>query len=133
MPSLSDRDAAPRPWTRGQILTVAELNALVGELLRESLPSVWVEGEISNLRRYPSGHTYFTLKDDAAQIAAVLFRGSSAGMKFRPEDGLKVIVHGRVGLYEARGGYQIVVERMEPAGLGALQLALEQLKTRLAA
>ncbi|HUD71090.1 MAG TPA: exodeoxyribonuclease VII large subunit, partial [Dongiaceae bacterium] len=133
MPTLFDRADDPRSDRRRQVLTVAELNAMVGGLLRESLPALWVEGEISNLRRYPSGHTYFTLKDDAAQIAAVLFRGSSSFMKFRPEDGLKVIVHGRVGLYEARGGYQIVVERMEPAGLGALQLALEQLKTRLQA
>jgi exodeoxyribonuclease VII large subunit len=133
MPTLFDRADDPRPGPRRQVLTVAELNAMVGTLLREGLPTLWVEGEISNLRRYPSGHTYFTLKDDAAQIAAVLFRGSSAFMKFRPEDGLKVIVHGRVGLYEPRGGYQIVVERMEPAGLGALQLALEQLKARLQA
>ncbi|HKQ97893.1 MAG TPA: exodeoxyribonuclease VII large subunit, partial [Candidatus Polarisedimenticolia bacterium] len=133
MPTLFDRDDAERPGTRRRILTVAELNALVGELLRESLPAVWVEGEISNLRRYPSGHTYFTLKDDQAQVSAVLFRGQASWLKFRPEDGLKVIAHGRVGLYEARGGYQIVVERLEPAGLGALQLALEQLKARLAA
>ena len=133
MPTLFDEADSPRPAPRRRVLTVAELNALVGTLLRESLGVVWVEGEISNLRRYPSGHTYFTLKDDAAQVAAVLFRGQASWLKFRPEDGLKVIVHGRVGLYEPRGGYQVVVERMEPAGLGALQLALEQLKARLQA
>jgi exodeoxyribonuclease VII large subunit len=115
------------------VLTVSELNAMVGSLLEEALSEVWVEGEISNLRRYPSGHTYFTLKDDAAQIAAVLFRGSSLGLRFRPEDGQKVLARGRVGLYEPRGSFQIIVDRLEPAGLGALQAALEQLKRRLAA
>jgi exodeoxyribonuclease VII large subunit len=113
------------------VLTVSELNATVRSLLEEALPEVWVEGEISNLRRYPSGHTYFTLKDEAAQVAAVLFRGHSLGLRFRPEDGQKVLARGRVGLYEPRGSYQILVDRLEPAGLGALQVALEQLKTRL--
>jgi exodeoxyribonuclease VII large subunit len=131
MRSLADgRPAAPERPGR-TVLSVSELNAQVRELLDEAMPPLWVEGEISNLRRYPSGHTYFTLKDDAAQIAAVLFRGSAAWIRFRPEDGLKVVVRGRVGLYEARGSYQIVVDMMEPAGLGARQLALEQLKARL--
>ena len=133
MPGLFDAapagDRASAPERR--ILSVSELNAVVHGLLEEAIPEVWVEGEISNLRRYPSGHTYFTLKDDAAQVAAVLFRGHAAGMRFRPEDGQKVLARGRVGLYEQRGSYQIIVERLEPAGLGALQLALEQLKTRL--
>jgi exodeoxyribonuclease VII large subunit len=113
------------------VLTVSELNATVRSLLEEAMGEVWVEGEISNLRRYPSGHTYFTLKDEAAQVAAVLFRGHSLGLRFRPEDGQKVLARGRVGLYEPRGSYQIIVDRLEPAGLGALQAALEQLKTRL--
>ncbi|HZM70586.1 MAG TPA: exodeoxyribonuclease VII large subunit [Candidatus Cryosericum sp.] len=131
MRGLADGRPA-KPERPGRVvLTVSELNAQVGVLLAESLPSVWVEGEISNLRRYPSGHTYFTLKDSSAQLAAVLFRSASAWIRFRPEDGLKVLVHGRVGLYEARGSYQIVVEAMEPAGVGALQLALEQLKRKL--
>ncbi len=116
-----------------QVLTVSELNALVRGLLENSLASIWVEGEISNLRRYPSGHTYFTLKDASSQIAAVLFRGSAPTLPFRPEDGLKVLARGRVSLYESRGTYQIIVEAMEPAGLGALRLAFEQLKTRLQA
>jgi len=125
--------AAGTPRDDRRILTVSELNALVRGILEDSLPAVWVEGEISNLRRYPSGHTYFTLKDAGAQISAVLFRGQAGGLRFRPEDGLKVLARGRVSLYESRGSYQIVVEALEPAGLGALQLAFEQLKARLLA
>jgi exodeoxyribonuclease VII large subunit len=102
-------------------------------LLDESLPAVAVEGEISNLRRYPSGHTYFTLKDAASQVSVVLFRAQGALLRFQPGDGLKVVVRGRVSLYEARGAYQLVADALEPAGLGALQLGLEQLKKRLAA
>ncbi|HZN03148.1 MAG TPA: exodeoxyribonuclease VII large subunit [Candidatus Polarisedimenticolia bacterium] len=122
---------AARPTRRP--LTVSELNAWVGALLEEGVPQVKVEGEISNLRRYPSGHTYFTLKDADAQVAAVLFRGNALGLRFRPADGAHVVVRGRVGLYQARGAYQIVVEGMEPAGLGALQRALEALRERLRA
>ena len=135
MRSLFERppDAPGAPREERRVLSVSQLNALVRGLLDDALPVVWVEGEISNLRRYPSGHTYFTLKDAGAQIAAVLFRGQSAGLRFRPEDGLKVLARGRVSLYEARGSYQIVVEALEPAGLGALQLAFEQLKARLLA
>ena len=137
MPSLFDGPpaGAPRPATREtrQFLTVSELNALARGLLEEAFPSVWVEGEISNLRRYPSGHTYFTLKDAASQVAAVLFRGNAQALRFRPEDGLKVLARGRVSLYEPRGSYQVIVEALEPAGLGALQLAFEQLKARLLA
>ena len=133
MRGLADGRPA-KPERPGRVvLTVSELNEQVGELLAESLPSVWVEGEISNLRRYPSGHTYFTLKDADAQISAVLFRGGAPGLRFRPEDGLKILARGRVSLYEPRGSYQIIVEAMEPAGLGALQLAFEQLKARLLA
>jgi exodeoxyribonuclease VII large subunit len=133
MRSLFDapREPAARPERR--VLTVSELNAWARATLEAEIPLVWVEGEISNLRRYPSGHTYFTLKDAAAQVSAVLFRGQSGAVRFRPEDGMKVLVRGRVGLYEARGTFQIVVDGMEPAGLGALQMALEQLKARLLA
>ncbi len=133
MRSLFD-PAEPRPQPPGrEVLTVSGLNARVRGLLEEALPPLWVEGEISNLRRYPSGHTYFTLKDAAAQISAVLFRGHAQALRFRPGDGMKVLARGRVGLYEARGTYQIVVDALEPAGLGALQMALEQLKARLLA
>src|SRR5713226_4853474 len=103
----------PEPRETRRVLTVSELNALVRGVIEEAFPAVWVEGEISNLRRYPSGHTYFTLKDAEAQIAAVLFRGSAAtGLRFRPDDGLKVRARGRVSLYEPRGSYQLVVEAM---------------------
>src|SRR3989442_7114802 len=123
----------PEPRDRRRVLTVSELNALAREILEENFPSIWVEGEISNLRRYPSGHTYFTLKDEDAQIAAVLFRGASQSLPFRPEDGLKVLARGRISLYEARGSFQMIVDALEPAGLGAPQLAFEQLKARLLA
>ncbi|MFQ5877633.1 MAG: exodeoxyribonuclease VII large subunit [Acidobacteriota bacterium] len=133
MRSLFEGAALRSPRGERRVLTVSQLNALARDLLEEAFASVWVEGEVSNLRRYPSGHTYFTLKDASSQIAAVLFRGSAGALRFRPEDGLKVLALGRVSLYEPRGTYQIVVERMEPAGLGALQLAFEQLKQRLMA
>ena len=123
----------PEPRERRRVLTVSELNALAQGVLEETFPSIWVEGEISNTRRYPSGHTYFTLKDEGAQIAAVLFRGAIQSPAFRPEDGLKVLARGRISLYETRGTFQIIVDAMEPAGLGALQLAFEQLKARLLA
>ncbi len=134
MRSLFD-DSAARPGSspEREILTVSELNARARDLLEEAFASVWVEGEISNLRRYSSGHTYFTLKDSEAQVAGVLFRGVASGMRFKPEDGLKILVRGRVSLYEPRGSYQVIVEWMEPAGLGELQLAFEQLRARLQA
>jgi exodeoxyribonuclease VII large subunit len=133
--SLFDRPALRRSGARGdrEILTVSELNACVRDLLEGAFAAVWVEGEISNLRTYPSGHTYFTLKDPESQVAAVLFRSAAAGLRFRPEDGLKVLIRGRVSLYEPRGSYQIIVEGVEPAGLGELQLAFEQLKAKLLA
>jgi exodeoxyribonuclease VII large subunit len=129
------RDPAPPREARRdrQVLTVSELNAIARSTLEGTFPGVWVEGEISNCKHAPSGHWYFTLKDPGAQIGAVLFRSQAAGLRFRPEDGLKVQARGRVSLYEARGTYQVVVDRLEPAGLGALQLAFEQLKTRLLA
>jgi exodeoxyribonuclease VII large subunit len=135
MPTPFERGTRSVPETgdRRPVLSVGELNTLVRTLIEERLDSVWVEGEISNLRRYPSGHTYFTLKDAEAQIAAVLFRGQAQQLRFRPEDGVKVLARGRVSLYEPRGSYQIIIETLEPAGLGALQLAFEQLKARLLA
>jgi exodeoxyribonuclease VII large subunit len=113
------------------ILTVTELNQEIKDLLEERFSEVWVEGEISNLRIPPSGHLYFTLKDDASQIRAVLFRMQARSLRFLPEDGLKVICRGRVSLYEKRGDYQLILETMEPKGIGALQLAFIQLKERL--
>jgi exodeoxyribonuclease VII large subunit len=94
---------------------------------------LWVEGEISNYRPAPSGHVYFTLKDGEAQLPVVLFRRQSSLLRFRPADGLAVLVRGRVSVYESRGQLQLIAETMEPRGAGALQLAFEQLKSRLLA
>ena len=112
-------------------ITVSELTARIKELLEAGFADVWVQGEITNLRIPASGHIYFSLKDKDAQIRAVFFRQSSRAMRFRPEDGLEVIVRGRLSVYDARGDYQIIAEHMEPVGLGALQLAFLQLKERL--
>src|SRR5947209_4449625 len=121
--------AEPAP----RILTVTQLAALVREALEGGVGSVWVAGEISNLRRAPSGHVYFTLKDEQSQLDAVLFRSGAQALAFRPADGMEVLIYGRVGLYPARGALQLYVDTMEPRGLGALQLAFEQLKARLGA
>jgi exodeoxyribonuclease VII large subunit len=114
-------------------LTVSELTARIRDLLGRNFTDIWVEGEISNCREAQSGHIYCTLKDERAQIKCVYFKQQMRGMKFRPEDGLHVTVRGSVSVYEQRGEYQIYVESMEPVGLGALQLAFEQLKKRLEA
>ena len=115
------------------ILTVSQLTAEIKTLLERSFDHVWVEGEISNLRLPGSGHLYFTLKDDKAQIRAVMFRLQNRLLKFLPKDGLQVVACGRVTVYEPRGDYQLVLDYLEPKGLGALQLAFEQLKEKLAA
>ncbi|MDE2314012.1 MAG: exodeoxyribonuclease VII large subunit [Elusimicrobia bacterium] len=128
---MAKTSAAASPDAR--IYTVSEVNEFVHDLLENSLPTVWMEGEISNCRLYPSGHTYLTLKDEESQIRAVLFKGAAVGLKFRPEDGLKVLVRGRVSSYAKRGDLQFVIAAMEPREKGALQLAFEQLKARLAA
>lgn len=113
------------------ILTPSALNRLVRDLLADALPRVWVEAELSNLARPASGHIYFTLKDARAQIRCAMFKPQSTWLKFRPAAGDKVLVRARVGLYEARGDYQLVVEHMEEAGEGALQRQFEELKSRL--
>src|SRR5262245_56815443 len=114
-------------------LTVSELTARIRDLLAKNFVDVLLEGEISNCREAQSGHIYFTLKDDKAQVKCVWFRQQMRGAKFRPEDGLKVTVRGSIGVYESRGEYQIYVETIDPAGRGALQLAFEQLKRKLEA
>jgi exodeoxyribonuclease VII large subunit len=112
---------------------VRELVAQVRELVEQGFGDVWVEGEISNFRPAPSGHLYFTLKDAEAQLPVVLFRRQALLLRFRPEDGLHVLVRGRASVYEQRGQLQLVAETMEPVGAGSLQLAFEQLKERLKA
>jgi len=114
-------------------LTVSELTARIRDLLGKNFADIWVEGEISNCREAQSGHIYFTLKDDRSQVRCVFFKQQQRGVKFRPEDGLHVTVRGSISVYEARGEYQIYAENLEPVGLGALQLAFEQLKKRLEA
>jgi len=113
------------------ILTVSELTQEIKEILEMKFPDLWVEGEISNLRIPPSGHIYFTLKDDFSQIRVVFFKMQARTLRFTPEDGLHVISHGRVNLYEKRGEYQLILDFLEPKGVGALQLAFLQLKERL--
>ena len=113
--------------------TVSELTARIRDLLARNFTDIWVEGEISNCREAQSGHIYFTLKDDRAQVRCVFFKQQQRGLKFHPEDGLHVTVRGSVSVYESRGEYQVYVESIEPVGLGALQLAFEQLKKRLEA
>jgi exodeoxyribonuclease VII large subunit len=113
------------------ILTVSELTQEIKDILELKFPDIWVEGEISNLRIPPSGHIYFTLKDDFSQIRAVLFKMQARTLRFVLEDGLHVICRGRVSVYERRGEYQLILEEVEPKGIGALQLAFLQLKDRL--
>lgn len=115
------------------VLSVSQLTAAIAGLLEGSFPEVWVSGEISNFSRPQSGHCYFTLKDAEAQIRAVIWRSAAARVKFDLADGLEVVCRGGIDVYPPRGSYQLVVERVEPLGLGALELALRQLQARLAA
>jgi exodeoxyribonuclease VII large subunit len=116
-----------------KVWTVSELTARIRDLLESEFEDLWIAGEISNLRASQAGHLYFTLKDEKAQVRCACFRDKLRGIKFRPEDGLHVTVRGSVSVYEPRGEYQVYVTQIEPVGLGALQLAFEQLKARLEA
>ena len=115
------------------VLSVSQLTEQLRALVEERFPAVWVEGEVSNFRLYGSGHAYFTLKDEQAQIRAVMFRTRTRHLRFEPADGQHVLAFGSLEVYAQRGEYQLVVQLLEPRGLGALQLAFEQLKRRLAA
>lgn len=119
--------------SEASVFSVEELNRQIRQLIEGELGLVWVQGEISNFKAHTSGHYYFSLKDSKSQISAVMFRGNNSRLKFKPTDGLEVIVRGRVSVYEPRGNYQIVAEMMEPVGAGALQKAYEQLKEKLKA
>ena len=121
------------PNRQRHILTPSSLNRLVRELLGDALPQVWIEGELSNVAKPASGHLYFTLKDRTAQVRCAMFKQSCSTLRFRPLDGMQVLLRARVGLYEPRGEFQLVAEYMEPAGEGALQRAFEELKARLSA
>lgn len=113
------------------IYTISRLNREVRTVLEGSFPLLWIDAEISNLSRPASGHLYFSLKDEAAQVRAAMFRNKNMYLPFKPENGMQVLVRARVGLYENRGDFQIIVEHMEAAGDGALRRAFEQLKQRL--
>jgi exodeoxyribonuclease VII large subunit len=115
------------------ILSVSELNRVARDLLETALPGLWVEGEISNFVHHGSGHMYFNLKDEQAQIRCAMFRRANQRLNFRPEDGLQILLQGKVTIYEPRGSYQIVAEQMEPAGEGLLRRQFEALKARLQA
>src|SRR5438067_3568114 len=119
--------------TERRPVTVSELTASIRGELEKRFASVWVEGEISNFHAHGSGHWYFTLKDEFAQVRAACYRSSNQRIRFRPEDGLQVRARGRVSVYEPKGEYQFIVESLEPVGAGALQLAFEQTKARLQA
>lgn len=113
--------------------TVTEITRRIKQVLEGGFASVVVEGEISNFKRHSSGHVYFTLKDEGAQLSAVLWRSRVAALRFAPEDGMKVVCSGRITVYEPRGNYQIDVQSMRPLGVGELQAAFERLKEKLAA
>jgi len=125
---------APMPealdW-RAQVPSVSQLTRRIRGHIENSFFDVWVRGEISNFRKPVSGHAYFVVKDAGAQLRTVMFKGSMTKVKFQPKDGMEVLVHGKVTVYEARGEYQMVCDAMEPVGVGALQLAFEQLKQKL--
>jgi exodeoxyribonuclease VII large subunit len=116
-----------------RLYSVAELNAAIRGVLDREFSDVWVAGEISGTKQAASGHWYFTLKERDSQLRCVCFRGTARFLKFKPQDGIAVLARGRVEVYEQRGEYQLLVEFLEPQGLGALQLAFEQLKRKLAA
>ncbi|MCP4351266.1 MAG: exodeoxyribonuclease VII large subunit [Desulfobacterales bacterium] len=118
---------------QSRIYTVSELTADIKTLLEKNFPFVWISGEISNFRIPSSKHYYFTLKDNKSQVSAVMFGNQNRQLKFRPEDGMQVTGLGRISVYAPRGGYQIILEYMEPKGIGSLQVAFEQLKARLSA
>lgn len=114
-----------------EVLSVSQLNQFIRGCLEESFSNFWLKAEVSNFTAHSSGHWYFTLKDKKSQISAVMFRGMNSRLKFRPETGMEVLIRGRISVYEPRGNYQVLCEYMEPAGVGALQKAFEQLKEKL--
>ena len=132
MPTM-DSSQTSLEFEARQIYSISQLNREVKQLLQENFPMLWVEGEISNLARPASGHFYFSLKDEQAQVRCAMFRGANRNLKFSPEDGMHVLVRARIGLYEPRGEYQLTIEHMEEAGIGVLQRRYEALKVKLSA
>lgn len=115
-----------------QTISVSELTAQIKNIIEGKFDSIWVSGEISNFKHHYSGHMYFTLKDDSAEIKAVMFKGFNQYLRFRPEDGMQVLANGRLSVYEQRGQYQLILKQLEPSGIGTLYLAFEALKKQLA-
>jgi len=113
------------------IYSVAEITKYIRVILEDSFPGVWVEGEISNFVLHSSGHMYFSLRDKTAVLKCAMFKRANEKLKFKPKDGMKVICFGSISVYEARGDYQLIVEEIEPKGIGALQLQFQQLKEKL--
>jgi exodeoxyribonuclease VII large subunit len=127
-----DPEPAPAPAEPvRRVWTVTDLTAAIRDLLETRFTEVWLEGELSNCRVWNTGHLYFTIKDASAQIKGVMWRSATRALRFKPEDGLRVVARGRISVYDPKGEYQIVCEHLEPQGAGALQLAFEQLKKRL--
>ena len=127
-PAQDAKPAAPQP----QIYSVSDLNRLVKGAINTALPgTLKVLGQLSNLSRPSGGHIYFTLKDETSEVRCVMWRSDAARIKFEPEDGMEVMVSGEVDVYEPRGQYQLYARRMEPRGVGALEVAFRQLKERL--
>ena len=130
----SDNESEPLfPRESPRVYSVSSLTEQIKELLEGHFEFIWIEGEISNFRAPTSGHYYMVLKDAKAQIRAVMFRPQSRYLKFTPEDGMMVVAQGRIGVYQPRGEYQVILDYLEPLGVGALALAFEQLKKKLAA
>ena len=113
-------------------LSVSELTAQIKDILEGGFDNIWVSGEISNFKHHYSGHMYFTLKDDNAEIKVVMFKGFNQYLRFKPEDGMQVLASGRLSVYEQRGQYQLILKQLEPSGIGTLYLAFEALKKQLA-
>lgn len=130
MPVRRSNNSIPSP---ADIYTITRLNREVRLVLEDVFPTIWVQGEISNLAKPASGHLYFTLKDNAAQVRCAMFKNRQSGLRFDPENGMQVLAKANIGLYEGRGEYQLIIESLEPAGAGALQLAFEALKQKLSA
>ncbi len=130
---MSQPSLFPAAGSEPEVLSVSELTAQIHELLGETFADVWVSGEISNLARPQSGHLYFSLKDDSAQLAAVVWRSTATRLRFDLADGMQVVCRGRIDVYPPRGNYQLIVTQVVPLGEGALELALRRLRERLAA
>jgi len=133
MTDLENHSDPPFSGQSPRVYTVSTLTEEIKGLLETHFEFIWVEGEISNFRMPSSGHFYMVLKDENAQVRAVMFRPQARYLKFTPEDGMMILAQGRIGVYQPRGEYQIILDYLEPLGVGALALAFEQLKKKLAA